>query len=67
MTKYHYNRGGTGRAACNKSLLLATGKRTNRRMSAKAVRRNGWTGHVCKHCLEIVRKEEANASRCRKR
>ena len=57
MTKYHYNRGGTGRAACNKNLKLATGKKKNRRLSARAVIDNSWTGHVCRHCVQIVRKE----------
>lgn len=57
MTKYHYNRGGTGRAACNKSLLLATGKGKSRRMSAGAIQRNRWRDEVCKHCKKIVLKE----------
>ncbi len=57
MTKYHYNRGGTGRAACNKNLVLATGKGKSRCMSAGAVVSNYWSGHVCKHCVNIAGKE----------
>ncbi len=57
MTKYHYNRGGTGRAACNKSLVLATGKKKNRCMSAGAITRNRWHDMICKHCKRIVLEE----------
>ncbi len=62
MTKYHYNRDSTGRAACNKNLRLAAGKRTNRCMSAKAIRRNGWHEMICRHCAKIVSKESGGTA-----
>jgi len=62
MTKYHYNRGSTGRAACNKNLVLATGKVKNRCMSAGAITRNRWRTCICKHCLRIVRKENGSSN-----
>lgn len=57
MTKYHYNRGGTGRAACNKNLKLKGGQTGNRRLSDTAILNNKWHEAICKHCIRIVLKE----------
>lgn len=59
MTKYHYNRGGTGRAACNKNLVLANSRRLGWRcLSAKAIREQRFVNsNLCAHCVRIVMKE----------